>query len=526
MARLDLEEDTEDVSKALTAATHEEKEELFDWLLMDALLLDALGKRRAKAAPGAPLLFTRIVKLVGVAALLMIVVGVFWLWRQRPGDRERQPSATSTPTLRSIVEGYRQPELLSESTGTGSLMCRSPRRGESLKVCPSGAKLTMGGYCDLALDPGTEIILRGEPHREAVELIVGRVVSEVRPQEGEYAVYTAVGWVKVKGTRFTTTVEHPSESKAGGGTRPPGSAAVTVSVASGEVEYRLRKESGVLRAGETRLFAQAGPVEPAILPAPAAQGQAKPELPKTFSVPLGTGVKMDFVLIPAGTFTMGTDKGASFKRPAHEVTITKPFYMGACEVTQAQWKAVMVENPSSRRGDDLPVVQISWDDCQTFLFQLNDVFGGAFTFRLPTEAEWEYTCRAGTKTAFSFGDDEALLGEYAWYSANSERKIHPVGQKKPNPWGLYDMHGNVSELCSDWYGSYPASPAAGVFAPLPRGKCTDPTGPTTGTTRVHRGGSYAEKGWACLSEHRGWAYPVHRWGNLGLRVVCTEAEAH
>ena len=244
-----------------------------------------------------------------------------------------------------------------------------------------------------------------------------------------------------------------------------------------------------------------------------ALAQAKPELPKTLSLPLGKGVNMDFVLIPPGTFTMGTVKGASFKRPAHQVTITKPFYMGVYEVTQAQWKAVMVDNPSSRQGDDLPVVQVSWEDCQTFLAQLNEMFGGVFKFRLPTEAEWEYACRAGTKTAYSFGDDEAALGEYAWYGANSERKMHPVGQKKPNPWGLYDMHGNVSELCSDWNGRYEA-PAT-----------TDPTGPTTGTTRVHRGGSYLEKGWHCLSEHRGWAYPSHRWGNLGLRVVCIQADA-
>ena len=271
----------------------------------------------------------------------------------------------------------------------------------------------------------------------------------------------------------------------------------------------------MLRAGETRVFAQATPVKPAALPAPGAEAQAKPELPKALSLPIGKGVKMDFVLIPPGTFWMGTEKGDSWKGPAHQVTIRKTFYMGVYEVTQAQWKAVMVDNPSSRQGDDLPVVEVSWEDCRAFLDQLNEMFAGVFTFRLPTEAEWEYACRAGTKTAYSFGDDEAALGEYAWYVANSEGRMHPVGQKKPNPWGLYDMHGNVSEFCSDWYhGGYLASAA------------TDPTGPTTGTTRVHRGGSYLEKGWHCLSEHRGWAFPFHRqWGDFGLRVVCIQVDA-
>jgi formylglycine-generating enzyme required for sulfatase activity len=499
MARLDLEGFPEDVSTALKAATHEEKEEFLDWLLMDALLMDTLGKRRAKAVPqrrGSRPVITLAFRLLSAAALLMLVVGFFWFWYAR--------------------FHYPEPRLMLGSLGAEGRMARMPWRGESIRVGPAGAKLTMGGYCELALDPGTEIILRGEPHNEALDLIVGRVVSEVTPQAGEYTVYTLLGWVKVRGTRFTTTVEYPVASKAGGGTSPPESAVVTVSVAQGEVEYQFGKESGLLRAGETRVFAQATPAQPSAPPAPAAQAPPKPELPKTLSFPLGKGVKMDFVLIPAGTFTMGTmgtEKSASYKKPAHQVTITKPFYMGVYEVTQAQWKAVMVDNPSARQGDDLPVVQVSWEDCQAFLIQLNDMLGGAFTFRLPTEAEWEYACRAGTKTVYSFGDDQAALGEYAWYIANSEGRMHPVGQKKPNPWGLYDMHGNVSELCSDWYGGYLAPPA------------TDPTGPTTGISRVHRGGSYLEKWWACLSEHRGWAYPHLGWGNLGLRLVCTEADA-
>ena len=161
------------------------------------------------------------------------------------------------------------------------------------------------------------------------------------------------------------------------------------------------------------------------------------------------------------------------------MTITKPFYLGKYEVTQEQWEAVMGSNPSNFKGPKNPVEQVSWDDCQEFLDKLNAKAGGqGGKFVLPTEAQWEYACRAGSTGKFCFGDDEKQLGEYAWYDENSDSKTHPVGEKKPNAWGLYDMHGNVWEWCQDWYGAYGAEAV------------DDPSGPTTGSGRVFRGGGW------------------------------------
>ena len=154
---------------------------------------------------------------------------------------------------------------------------------------------------------------------------------------------------------------------------------------------------------------------------------------------------------------MGSDKGNDDEKPMHEVRISKPFYLGKYEVTQGQWQAVMGNNPSRFKGDpNRPVEQVAWEDVQAFMRKLNAIEGGT-TYRLPTEAEWEYAARAGTTTAYSFGDDPRLLGEYAWYSENAKGKTHPVGQKKSNAWGLHDMHGNVWEWVQDWYSKpYPS----------------------------------------------------------------------
>jgi formylglycine-generating enzyme required for sulfatase activity len=183
-------------------------------------------------------------------------------------------------------------------------------------------------------------------------------------------------------------------------------------------------------------------------------------------------IGMAFVWIPAGTFIMGSpdsDPDArGNEKPAHRVTISKPFYIGKYPVTQAQWEAVMGENPSRFKGDlNRPVEQVSWDDVQAFIRKINER-ESTFPCRLPTEAEWEYACRAGTTARYSFGDDERQLGDYAWYDENAGGKTHPVGQRKPNAWGLYDMHGNVWEWMQDRYGDYPS------------GAVTDPAGPDPG----------------------------------------------
>ena len=180
---------------------------------------------------------------------------------------------------------------------------------------------------------------------------------------------------------------------------------------------------------------------------PKADGKTKSP-PKELTFDLGKGVKLEMVLIPAGEFLMGSpdsDKDAfPFEKPQHRVRITKPFYLGKYQVTQEQWEAVMGSNPSNFKGLKNPVETVSWEDCQKFLDKLNAKVGSKHgKFVLPTEAQWEYASRAGSTTRYYFGDDEKQLGEYAWYLPNSGSKTHPVGEKKPNAWGLYDMHGNL-----------------------------------------------------------------------------------
>ena len=161
---------------------------------------------------------------------------------------------------------------------------------------------------------------------------------------------------------------------------------------------------------------------------------------------------MELVLIPAGAFMMGDEKGDAEEKPAHKVTFSKPFYMGKFEVTQEQWEAVMGGNPSHFKGARNPVDRVSWEACQSFIKKLNEKSAGAgITFSLPSEAQWEYACRTGSSTEFGFGNGESKLNEYGWFADNADDTTHPVGQKKPNAWGLYDMHGNVWEWTADWY---------------------------------------------------------------------------
>ena len=250
---------------------------------------------------------------------------------------------------------------------------------------------------------------------------------------------------------------------------------------------------------------------------PKADGKAKSP-PKELTVDLGGGVKLELVLIPAGEFLMGSPDsekdGASDEKSQHKVRITKPFYLGKCLVTQEQWEAVMGSNPSKFKGPKNPVETVSWDDCQKFLGKLNaKSAAGGGTFQLPTEAQWEYACRAGSKTRYSFGDDKTRLGDYAWYGKNSH-KPHPVGEKKPNAWGLYDVHGNVWEWCQDRYDG-------GYYAKSPM---DDPTGPTGGSSRVIRGGGWLNPAGRCRSAYRYGNRPGYRSYTLGLRVSLVPAD--
>ena len=268
--------------------------------------------------------------------------------------------------------------------------------------------------------------------------------------------------------------------------------------------------------------------------------------PKTFTNSFG----MNFVKIPSGSFMMGSGISASQtasqyggkegyykdEHPQHRVTITKNFYMQTTEVTVGQWKSFIQDidykteaetrggawiysgsaelefkvgyywdNPGFEQSDKNPVTCVSWNDVQAFVRWLNRKEGK--TYRLPTEAEWEYACRAGSTTTFYFGNDKDRLGKYAWYQNNSGKHTHPVGEKEPNSWGLHDMYGNVSEWCQDWYGKYPS------------GSVTDPTGPPSGSERIVRGGAWITIPRFGNSTFRYMFAPNSRFGGPGLRLV-------
>lgn len=223
---------------------------------------------------------------------------------------------------------------------------------------------------------------------------------------------------------------------------------------------------------------------------------------------------MTFVYVHPGSFFMGRpwdELGILSTETFHMVTLKNGLYMQTTEVTQGQWKAVMGQNPSHFKdcGEDCPVESVSWEDVQAFIQRMNQK--GKNRYRLPSEAEWEYACRAGSAGAYSFGDDAWKMGEYAWYNANSENKTHPVAKLKSNAFGLYDMHGNVGEWCEDYYfGSYKGAPNDG------RAWVDDPRG----SDRILRGGSWYYPAEFCRSAERSSHEPVIRKFNLGFRLVC------
>jgi formylglycine-generating enzyme required for sulfatase activity len=242
------------------------------------------------------------------------------------------------------------------------------------------------------------------------------------------------------------------------------------------------------------------------------------EPPKTFTNSLG----MKFVWIPPGTFMMGTPKGENeqesfgrFDETQHKVTLTKGFYMGVHLVTQEQWQEVMGNNPSHFKGEkNLPVDQVSWHDCQEFIKKLREKDKAKKAYRLPTEAEWEYACRAGTTTPFHFGEtistEQANYNGKAVYGTGKQgvfrQKTTPVGSFPANAWGLHDMHGNVWQSCQDCFGNYP------------KNDVTDPQGPEKGVCRVLRGGSYSSPPSSCRSASRFRTIPVGRLNYYGFRV--------
>lgn len=230
------------------------------------------------------------------------------------------------------------------------------------------------------------------------------------------------------------------------------------------------------------------------------------------------GESVAFVWIPPGEFTMGSPEDESGRyndeSPQHLVRFASGFWMQTTPVTQAQWQAVMGNNPSYFKsvGSDAPVERVSWNDVQEFIQKLNSTTKET-QFRLPTEAEWEYACRAGSTTTYCFGDDESLLEQYAWYDKNAGDTTHPVGQLTPNTWGLYDMHGNVWEWCADyWSATYERVHADGIV----RSVLND-----NREVRVIRGGSWSNQVWACGAAIQDGYAPSYRDDSLGFRLVFT-----
>ena len=232
---------------------------------------------------------------------------------------------------------------------------------------------------------------------------------------------------------------------------------------------------------------------------------------QTFTV---NGVSFKMIAVQGGTFTMGatSEQGSEAydsEKPAHSVTLSS-YYIGKTEVTQELWQAVMGNNPSEFKGNRKPVECVSWDDCQTFISKLNSLTGKKF--RLPTEAEWEFAARGGIKSKGYKYSGSNTLDDVAWYYGNSGKTTHEVGTKSPNELGLYDMSGNVWEWCSDWFNSeyYSSSPS------------NNPTGPSSGTDRVIRGGSWSYITRFCRSSSRGGSSPDGRIYYRGLRLCLSE----
>ena len=232
----------------------------------------------------------------------------------------------------------------------------------------------------------------------------------------------------------------------------------------------------------------------------------------TISIPVKNGITIDMVKVEAGTFMMGATSEMQDpfddQKPVHQVTLTNDYYMGKYEVTQALWQAVMGSNPSFFKGDDLPVEQVSWNDCQEFVSKLNRMTGRKF--RLPTEAEWEYAARGGKKSRGYQYSGNSNISDVAWYDGNSGGKTRPVGTKQANELGIYDMTGNVGEWCQDRYGSYVTSSQ------------TNPTGANSGSYRVRRGGGWYYVAWGSCSSFRDYSAPGGRYKGLGLRLVLSE----
>lgn len=335
-----------------------------------------------------------------------------------------------------------------------------------------------------------EPVVFGDEIDDALEQVENMIVFTSRAE------YVREGYVK---DEWRTFVE---EQRAG---RKKGSLVTILdSVEIGELPIRLRSvqsftpndyQTGIIRfLGEPSGNGQSAPARQEVKPVSGDQ---------TFAV---NGVSFKMVKVGGGTFQMGSNDSEAYsnEKPVHSVTLSD-YYIGETEVTQALWMAVMGNNPSKWKGDNLPVEQVSWDECRTFIGKLNSLTGK--NFRLPTEAEWEYAARGGRKSNGYKYSGSNTLGNVAWYTDNSGSQTHSVKAKQANELGLYDMSGNVWERCQDWFGSYSS------------GSQTNPTGPTTGSFRVFRGGGWDDDAGSCRVSYRDYYAPGYRDSGLGLRLA-------
>ena len=276
------------------------------------------------------------------------------------------------------------------------------------------------------------------------------------------------------------------------------------------IEFDLANQE----AAKILVLRKKGETTPTPNPSQEGNGATRNRAGETRSLDLGNGVSLTLVYIPGGTFWMGSkdDDPEAYddEKPRHQVTLPA-FWMGETPVTQGQYQAVMGSNPSRFQGDlDRPVEMVSWNDADRFCQELSRKLSQEI-ISLPSESQWEYACRGGTDTRYFFGDDAAQLGNYAWYYGNSGNETHPVKQKKPNAWGLYDMHGNVWEWCADqWHDNYQGAPTDGsAWLSSDESKA-----------RLLRGGSWINAAKYCRSASRAPDTPDNRYNSLGFRVVC------
>jgi serine/threonine-protein kinase len=381
--------------------------------------------------------------------------------------QENTPSGPPTKQKKPTAE-RRTPPCVGPEHGTGSnvlgmaseAVAKLRRRPLVLAGIAGGLVLLLGIVLTLALRHGTLVVEIDEELGRDVQVAVSQGGQKVQLLDAKS------GWtLSLSAGKYDLAVE------------------------GGDDQFLLDSHTiTVTHGGQVKVKVTLKPPVLAVAPFDAKQARKHQEAwARHLGVPVETtnSIGMKLVLIPPGEFTMG--EGGD----AHKVRITRPFYLGKYEVTQEEWEALMVgNNPSQFKGPRNPVESVSWEDCQAFLKKLGQKCGAAEgSYRLPTEAQWEHACRAGSPGGWCFGDSESQLADYAWYRENSNGTTHPVGQKKPNAWGLFDMHGNAHEWCADWYDRnyYKVSPEV------------DPPGSSSGPIRVTRGGRWECPAGCCRS---------------------------